>query len=161
MAEKVPVTNAIRMLRKHKVAFEPFLYRYEEKGGTRASADHLGVQEHEVIKTLVFEDEKRQPLIVLMHGDKEVSAKALARLLGKKAITPCKPDVAQKHSGYMVGGTSPFGTRKAMSVYMEKTVADLPQIWINGGKRGFLVRIDPADAVKVLGCQLVEAATDR
>ena len=160
MSDKVPMTPALRVLRKEKVPFEPFLYRYEEKGGTAASARALGVDEHHVVKTLVFEDETGAPLIVLMHGDRSVSTKNLARLLGKKQITPCKPDVAQKHSGYQVGGTSPFGTRKQMPVYMEASVAALDTIWLNGGKRGFLVSLNPADALRVLRAQTVEVGIE-
>ncbi|CAM2008235.1 Cys-tRNA(Pro) deacylase [Acanthopleuribacter pedis] len=156
---KIPVTAAVRVLRQHKVDFEPFLYRYEPQGGTAASAAHLGVDEHQVVKTLIFEDERRQPLVVLMHGDRQVSAKELARLLGVKAISPCKPEVAQKHSGYMVGGTSPFGTKKKMPVYVERGILELEKIYINGGKRGFLVAIAPAVLADVLSAQPVSAAT--
>lgn len=158
MSEKAPVTAAIRMLRQHKVVYSEHLYDYEEKGGTSVSARELGVDEHCVIKTLIMENERREPLVILMHGDLEVSTKNLARLLGVKTITPCTPDIAGKHSGYLVGGTSPFGTRKAMPVYMEKTILDLPKIYLNGGKRGFLVGLAPADALAVLRPQLVEAA---
>lgn len=158
MSEKAPVTAAIRMLRQHKVVYSEHLYDYEEKGGTSVSARALGVDEHCVIKTLVMENERREPLVVLMHGDLEVSTKNLARLLGVKTITPCAPDVANKHSGYLVGGTSPFGTRKAMPVYMEKTILDLPKIYLNGGKRGFLIGLTPGDVIVALQPQLVEAA---
>jgi len=140
-----PVTPAVRALREKKIAFEPHLYDYKERGGTAHSAAELGVPEHNVIKTLVMENESRAPLIVLMHGDREVSTKELARILGVKAITPCDPAAAQKHTGYMVGGTSPFGTRKPLPVYAEKTIFDLPKVFINGGKRGFLVSIAPKD----------------
>lgn len=148
--DKTPVTPAIRQLRKEKVDFTPHLYPYEEKGGTAASAREFGVDEHSVIKTLVMEDETKTPLIVLMHGDREVSTKQLARAIGVKTVSPCAPEVANRHSGYQVGGTSPFGTRKAMPVYMEETIAELPLIYINGGSRGFLVAIAPRDLARVL-----------
>jgi len=158
MSEKIPVTPAIRVLRQHKVSYSEHLYAYEEKGGTAVSARELGVDEHAVIKTLVMENEKREPLIVLMHGDCEVSTKNLARLLNVKTISPCAPEVANKHSGYLVGGTSPLGTRKAMPVFIEKTILDLPEIYLNGGKRGFLVALDPRALLSVLKPQLVEVA---
>src|SRR3569832_881687 len=142
-ADKTPMTAAIRVLREQKVQFSEHLYDYEEKGGTRVSARELGVDEHCVIKTLVMEDEGKRPLLVLMHGDREVSTKNLARTLGKKAIQPCSPEVASKHTGYLVGGTSPLGTRSRLPVYLEATIAELPKIYINGGKRGFLVGLDP------------------
>ena len=145
-----PVTPAVRVLRRAGVPFTEHLYRYEEHGGTRVSARELGVDEHAVVKTLVMEDDSRAPLIVLMHGDLEVSTKKLARTIGRKHVEPCKPDEANRHSGYLVGGTSPFGTRKAMPVYIERTILDLPRIYINGGARGFLVGIAPADLVRVL-----------
>ena len=134
-----PSTNATRLLRASGVEFTEHLYRYEEKGGTRVSARELGVDEHAVIKTLVMEDDAKRPLVVLMHGDREVSTKGLARVIGAKTVTPCKPDVADRHSGYQVGGTSPFGTRKEMPVYVERTVLALPRVYVNGGSRGFLV----------------------
>lgn len=155
---KHPVTMAIRTLRAAKVAFEPHLYTWEAHGGTAASAAALGVDEHRVIKTLIFEDEAKQPLCILMHGDREVSAKNLARAIGAKSVAPCTPEVADKHSGYQVGGTSPFGLRRAMPIYMERSIAALPTIYINGGARGFLVQIDPADAVRVLAPTLVDVA---
>ncbi|GAA5785004.1 Cys-tRNA(Pro)/Cys-tRNA(Cys) deacylase [Chitiniphilus shinanonensis] len=158
MSEKAPVTAAVRMLRQHKVVYTEHLYEYEEKGGTAVSARELGVPEHDVIKTLVMEDDAKQPLLVLMHGDCETSTKNLARLLGRKTIQPCAPEVANRHSGYLVGGTSPFGTRKAMPVYMERSIADLPRIYLNGGKRGFLVGLSPADAIAVLKPTLVDIA---
>jgi Cys-tRNA(Pro) deacylase len=145
-----PVTPAVRILRSAGVEFTEHLYRYEEHGGTRVSARELGVDEHAVVKTLVMEDDSRAPFIVLMHGDLEVSTKQLARAIGCKHVEPCKPDVANRHSGYLVGGTSPFGTRKAMPVYVERTILDLLRIYINGGARGFLVGIAPADLVRVL-----------
>ena len=157
--DKQPVTQAVRVLREHAVAFTNHPYTYEERGGTEVSARELGVDEHAVIKTLVMEDDGRRPLVVLMHGDREVSTRNLARQLGAKSIQPCAPAVADRHSGYQVGGTSPFGTRKAMPVYMERTIADLPRIYINGGRRGYLVGLDPADAIRVLKPTLVDAAT--
>jgi Cys-tRNA(Pro) deacylase len=149
--DKTPVTPAIRVLRREKVAFTPHLYGYEERGGTAVSARELGVDEHCVIKTLIMEDEAKNPLIVLMHGDREVSTKQLARAIGAKTVAPCAPETANRHSGYQVGGTSPFGTRRAMPVYMEETILDLPRIYINGGGRGFLVGLDPKEAARVLG----------
>jgi Cys-tRNA(Pro) deacylase len=148
--EKFPVTPAIRVLRQEKVDFTPHLYIYEERGGTAVSARELGVDEHCVIKTLVMEDENKQPLIILMHGDMEVSTKQLARIIGAKTLSPCTPEAANRHSGYQVGGTSPFGTRRKMPVYMEETILDLPAIYINGGGRGFLVEIDPKELMRVL-----------
>lgn len=153
--EKTPVTAAVRMLRAEKVSFSDHLYPYEEKGGTSVSSRELGVDEHSVIKTLVMEDEKRAPLIVLMHGDMQVSTKELARVIGAKVISPCSPEVAQKQSGYLVGGTSPFGTRNSMPVYMEESIASLSRIYINGGKRGYLVGMSPAELVRVLSPRLV------
>ena len=159
VAPKHPVTMAVRALRQHQVAFTPHLYDWEPRGGTRASAEHLGVDEHAVVKTLIFEDDRRQPLCILMHGDREVSAKNLARQIGAKSVAPCTPEVADKHSGYQVGGTSPFGLRRAMPIYAERTIAELPRIFINGGARGFLVEIDPKELVRVLAPTLVDAAT--
>jgi Cys-tRNA(Pro) deacylase len=148
---------AVTVLKKHGVAFTEHPYRYEERGGTAVSSRALGVSEHAVIKTLVMEDEDRQPLIVLMHGDREVSTRNLARQIGRKTISPCAPEVAQRHTGYMVGGTSPFGTRKEMPVFMERTIADLDRIYINGGRRGFLVSMSPADLIRVLSPTPVDA----
>lgn len=159
--DKVPVTAAIRVLREHRVELTPHLYDWEPRGGTRHSAACLGVPEHQVIKTLVMEDEAKRPLVVLMHGDLEVSTKALARILGVKSIQPCEPAVADKHSGYQVGGTSPFGTRRAMPIYMQASIAELPVLYVNGGKRGFLVSMTPAELVRVLKPTLVDAATGR
>jgi Cys-tRNA(Pro) deacylase len=155
---KTPSTPAVRLLREKGVAFTEHPYRYEEKGGTRVSARELGVDEHAVVKTLVMEDDAGAPLVVLMHGDREVSTKALARQLGKKSVEICKPEVANRHSGYQVGGTSPFGTRKAMPVCLERSILDLPRIYVNGGSRGFLVGMAPGDVVKVLGPALVDVA---
>jgi Cys-tRNA(Pro) deacylase len=153
-----PVTPAIRLLREKKVSFEPHLYTYEERGGTRHSAEALGVDEHAVVKTLVMETDARRPLIVLMHGDREVSTKQLARAIGARSVQPCDPAAAQKHTGYVVGGTSPFGTRASLPVYVERTIFDLPKIYINGGKRGFLVSIAPQALSDVLAVEVVEAA---
>jgi len=153
--EKVPVTTAVRFLRDANAVFTDHVYAYEEKGGTAVSARELGVDEHCVIKTLVMEDEGRHPLLVLMHGDRQVSTKELARQLGFRSITPCTPETAQKHTGYLVGGTSPFGTRKALPVYLEETVLALPKIYLNGGKRGYLVGLDPWEIVRLLKPSLV------
>ena len=152
-------TGAIAVLKKHGIAFSEHTYRYEERGGTAVSSRELGVSEHSVIKTLIMEDENKQPLIVLMHGDREVSTKNLARQIGRKTITPCAPEVAQRHSGYQVGGTSPFGTRKPIPIFMERSIADLDRIYINGGRRGFLVSMTPADLIRVLSPVLVDAST--
>jgi Cys-tRNA(Pro) deacylase len=156
VVSRIPVTPATRLLNAQGVAYTPRLYRYEDHGGTRVSARALGVDEHAVVKTLVMQDETNRPLVVLMHGDLEVSTKALARQIGCKAIAICAPDVATRHSGYLVGGTSPFGTRKPMPVYMERTILDLPLIHINGGHRGFLVSLDPREIVRLLDPTLVE-----
>jgi Cys-tRNA(Pro) deacylase len=156
----VSATPAIHQLKQHRVPFTEHEYRYEERGGTAVSSRELGVDEHIVIKTLVMEDDRKQPLMVLMHGDKEVSTKNLARQIGRKTVSPCPPDVAQKHSGYLVGGTSPFGTRKAMPVYLERSIADLDRIYINGGRRGFLIALAPADLIRVLSPTLVDAALE-
>lgn len=152
------MTPAVRLLREKKVEFEPHLYNYEEHGGTRHSAESLQVDEHAVVKTLVMETEARKPLIILMHGDREVSTKQLARTIGVKSVQPCDPQTAQKHTGYLVGGTSPLGTRTKMPVYVERTIFDLPKIYINGGKRGFLVSIDPQVLRSLLPIEEVEAA---
>jgi Cys-tRNA(Pro) deacylase len=138
------------VLRAERVPFTEHRYHYEEHGGTAASARELGVSEHHVIKTLVMQDERASPIIVLMHGDMEVSTKQLARSIGCKMVEPCRPDVANRHSGYLVGGTSPFGTRKVMPIYIEETILDEPLIYINGGARGFLVAIAPTELVRVL-----------
>jgi Cys-tRNA(Pro) deacylase len=153
-------TPATVFLRKNGVAFSEHEYRYVEHGGTEISARALGVPEHEVVKTLVMQDEDAKPLIILMHGDRKVSTKNLARQTGRKRIEPCRPEVAQRHSGYQVGGTSPFGTRKPMPVFMERSILELPHLYINGGRRGFLVKIVPAEAVRVLDPRLVEAALE-
>ncbi len=153
-----PETQATKFLREHAVSYTPHLYDYEEHGGTKVSARELGVDEHAVIKTLVMEDETAKPLIVLMHGDCKVSTKELARQAGCKKIEPCQPDVANRHTGFLVGGTSPFGTKRRMPVYLEKSILDLPLIYINGGRRGFLVGITPQALVQALSPQLVEVA---
>jgi len=154
--KKLPMTPAVRILLGEKIKFEACFYDYEERGGTAVSSRELGVSEHAVIKTLIMQDETKKPMIVLMHGDREVSTKQLARELGVKTITPCDPTTADRHSGYQVGGTSPFATRKQMPVYMQKTIAELETIYINGGKRGFLVKIAAADVVRVLKPALLE-----
>jgi Cys-tRNA(Pro) deacylase len=153
-----PVTPAVRVLREKKIDFEAHLYAYEERGGTRRSAESLGVDEHAVVKTLVMETDARKPLIVLMHGDREVSTKQLARSIGARSVEPCKPEAAQKHTGYLVGGTSPFGTRAKMPVYVERTIFEQPRIYINGGKRGFLVSIDPKVLREALPVEEVSVA---
>lgn len=148
--DKFPVTPAIRLLRAERVPFTPYLYDYEEKGGTAVSARELDVPEHSVVKTLIMEDDGGNALIVLMHGDLQVSTRELARFLGVKSISPCTPDKANRLTGYLVGGTSPFGVRRPMPVYLEETILDLPEIYINGGKRGFLVGISPRDVERIL-----------
>ena len=153
-----PETQATKFLREHAVSYTPHLYAYEEHGGTKVSARELGVDEHAVIKTLVMEDETAKPLVVLMHGDCKVSTKELARQASCKKIEPCQPDVANRHTGFLVGGTSPFGTKRRMPVYLEKSIMDLPLIYINGGRRGFLVGITPQALVQALSPQLVEVA---
>jgi Cys-tRNA(Pro) deacylase len=153
-----PETPATRFLRQHGIAFSGHPYAYEEHGGTAVSARELNVDEHVVIKTLIMENENAQPLIVLMHGDRKVSTRELARQAGCKRIEPCRPEVANRHSGFLVGGTSPFGTRKKMPVYMERTILDASLIYINGGRRGFLVGIHPHDILRVLQAELVEVA---
>ena len=157
---KYPATPAIHMLREHKVEFEPHLFSYEERGGTSVSSRELGVSENIVIKTLIMQTDAKEPLVVLMHGDKQVSTKELARTLGVKAISPCKPEDANRHSGYQVGGTSPFGTRKKMPIYIQKTILDLKEIYINGGGKGFLVSLDPLELVRVLNPTPVDVAID-
>ncbi|SUX54476.1 Cys-tRNA(Pro) deacylase [Chromobacterium vaccinii] len=158
MSSKAPVTQAIRVLREHKVDYTEHLYKYEDKGGTTVSARELGVDEHCVVKTLIMEDENKRPLIVLMHGDREVGTGMLAKQIGAKKIHPCDPKTADKHSGYQVGGTSPFGTRHPMPVYMEAGIVELDTIYINGGKRGFLIGVSPRDVIRVLNPTLVNAA---
>ena len=161
MAKKdkhVSETPATAWLREHGIAFSEHVYEYVEHGGTAESARQLGIDEHAVVKTLVMQDERREPLIVLMHGDRQVSTKNLARAIGAKSVEPCTPEVAQRHSGYQVGGTSPFGFRKAVPVYVEASILQLPRIYINGGRRGYLVGIDPEVLTRVLQAQPVHAA---
>lgn len=153
-----PITPAIRVLREKKVEFAPHVFEYVEKGGTKHSAAILGVDEHAVVKTLIFETSERKPLIVLQHGDFQVSAKELARILKVKSVAPVAPERASKLTGYLVGGTSPFGVKTKMPVYVEKTIFDLPEIYINGGKRGFLIAIEPQALREVLPIIEVEAA---
>src|SRR5512139_100557 len=155
---KVPSTPATRLLRERGVPYTEHLYRYEERGGTRVSSRELGVDEHAVVKTLVMQDEAGDPLVVLMHGDREVSTKALARQLGRKAVQICRPEVANRHSGYQVGGTSPLGTRKQLPVFVERTILELPRIFVNGGSRGFLVGIAPKDLAALLSPTPVDVA---
>ncbi len=157
---KLPSTSATRLLREKGIPYTEHPYRYEEKGGTAVSARELGVEEHAVVKTLVMEDDTGAPLVVLMHGDREVSVKALARQAGRRSIQICRPEVANRHSGYQVGGTSPFGTRKAMPVYVERSILALPRIYINGGSRGFLVGIAPADLGRALPVTPVDAGIE-
>lgn len=153
-----PVTPAVRVLRESNIPFEPMLYRYEEHGGTALSASALGVSEHAVVKTLVMETEERTPIIILMHGDCEVSTKNLARFLAVKNVAPCDERTAQKFTGYLFGGTSPLGTRVKLLTYAEKTIFDLPKIYINGGKRGFLIAITPSDLLRAIEIVQVEIA---
>jgi Cys-tRNA(Pro) deacylase len=156
----VSETPATQFLRRAGVAFSEHPYDYVEHGGTAESARQLGVPEHQVVKTLVMQDERAAPLIVLMHGDRQVSTKNLARAIGAKSVEPCKPEVAQRHSGYLIGGTSPFGTRKEMPVYVEAGVLALPRIYINGGRRGFLVGIEPAVLSSTVAAQPVQCALE-
>ncbi len=160
MSKTTPSTPAVRVLRAEHVEFGEHPYRYEEHGGTAVSARELHVDEHAVIKTLIMEDEQKRPLIILMHGDHVVSAKALARQVGVRSIRPCAPEVAERHTGYKVGGTSPFGTRKTLPVYMQRTIVELPRLYINGGSRGFLVSLTPSDLIRVLNPTLVDVASD-
>jgi len=158
MPKSSPSTPAVLALRAGGIRFSEHSYRYEERGGTAVAARELGVSEHAVVKTLVMEDESHKPLVVLMHGDREVSTKNLARQVGAKAVTTCKPDAAARHTGYLVGGTSPFGTRKPLPIYIERTILDLPTIYINGGSRGFLLGVAPADVARVLRAAAVDVA---
>lgn len=158
--ERAPETPATRFLKSRRIQFGAHSYPYREHGGTRASAEALGVDEHLVVKTLVMEDEQAQPLLILMHGDRKVSTKSLARQLGRKAIAPCKPEVASRHTGYLVGGTSPFGTRKRLPVFVERSILEMPRIYINGGRRGFLVSIEPDVLRSALEAIAVECALD-
>ncbi|UHD17180.1 YbaK/EbsC family protein [Thiocapsa bogorovii] len=156
---KAPVTQAVRALRAAKVDFEDHPYTYVDGGGTAQFAREHGVDEHLVVKTLIMEDDRGNPMIVLMHGDRQVSTQALARAIGVKRVQPCAPEIADKHSGYQVGGTSPFGTRRAMPVYCDSGIAALPRIYINGGKRGYIISLATADALALLKPTLVEMAT--
>ena len=154
------MTPATAFLRSRGIAFTEHSYEYVEHGGTAVSADSLGVPEHEVVKTLVMQDEQAKPLIVLMHGDRKVSTRNLARQAGRKSIEPCRPEVAQRHTGYQVGGTSPFGLRKPLPIFMERSIGALPSIYIHGGRRGFLVRLKTEDLVAVLKPQIVEVSLE-
>ncbi len=156
--EKIPVTPAILFMKKNGIAFTLRPYRYEEHGGTEVAARELGVDENTVIKTLVMEDEDRKPLIILMHGDRKVSTKSLARVIGAKAVNPCEPSVAERHTGYRVGGTSPFGTKKQMRIYMEEDIAHLPSIMINAGARGLLAEMAPTELMRTLNPVSVKVA---
>ena len=156
--EHVSETPATAMLKKHGVAFTELVYIYKEHGGTAVSARELGVPEHEVVKTLVMEDEAKRAFMVLMHGDRKVSTKELARQIGVKKVGPCKPEDALRHTGYMVGGCSPFGTKKALPVHLEKSILDLPLVYINGGRRGYLVGVHPHDILRVLQTKVVDVA---
>jgi len=156
--EHAPETPATKFLRQHGVSFTQHLYDYVERGGTAESAKQLGVDEHAVVKTLVMQDQDAKPLLILMHGDRQVSLKNFARQIGAKKVDPCKPDVAQRHTGYQVGGTSPFGTRKNLPVYVERSILALPSIYINGGHRGFLVQISPDVLTELLLAQPVDSA---
>jgi len=158
--DHVSETPATAFLRKHGVSFTEHVFEYEDHGGTRVAARELGVDEHAMVKTLVMEDERKAPLVVLMHGDRSVSTKNLARQAKLKRVEPCRPDVAQRHSGYQIGGTSPFATRKAMPIYLEKTVLELPRVYINGGRRGYLVGLAPSELMRVLSPTLVEVGLD-
>jgi Cys-tRNA(Pro) deacylase len=155
-ARHPPATAAVRLLRAQGVAYSDHPYKYEERGGTAVCARELGVDEHACIKTLIMEDDGKRPMVVLMHGDREVSTRNLARQIGVKSIAPCAPAVADRHSGYQVGGTSPFGTRRTMPVYLQRTVTELPRIYVNGGHKGYLVGMAPADLVRVLAPVLVD-----
>ena len=155
-ASRPPATAAVRLLRAQGVGYTDHPYKYEERGGTAVCARELGVDEHACIKTLIMEDDGKRPMVVLMHGDREVSTRNLARQIGVKSIAPCAPAVADRHSGYQVGGTSPFGTRRTMPVYLQRTVMELPRIYVNGGHKGYLVGMAPADLVRVLAPVLVD-----
>jgi Cys-tRNA(Pro) deacylase len=156
--EQFPTTSAILELKAKAAAFTLYSYKYEEKGGTKTAALKLGIPEHSVIKTLIMEDETGKPMIIMMHGDNEVSTKALARKLAVKSVIPCQPQVAQKHTGYKVGGTSPFATRRKMPIYMEKTIGDLTSIFINAGSRGLLAQMSPEEIIRILQPVMVSVA---
>ena len=157
---KAAGTPATAFLAGHGVQFTEHFYEYVEHGGTGVSSNALGVPEHEVVKTLIMENEKGEPLVVLMHGDRKVSTKELARQAGMKRIAPCKPETATRHSGYLIGGTSPFGTRKDMPIFLERSVLALARIYINGGRRGYLLGMDPAELTRVLSPKLVDVAIE-
>ena len=156
MKDKVPSTNAIRYLNEKKIPYNPVFYKYVEHGGTKITKKEIGVNEHNVIKTLIMENDRKEYFIILMHGDKEVSLKNMARFMNTKTVQPCKAEVANRHSGYLVGGTSPFGTRTKMKVYIEKTILNLDKIYINGGRKGMLVEIDPKVLPDILDSQIIE-----
>ncbi len=153
--EKVPSTPAIRLLKERGVEFIPHFYAYEDRGGTKVASRELAIEEHQTVKTIVMENETKEPFIILMHGDREVSTRNLARETGAKTIRPCDPKVAQRHTGYMVGGTSPFGTRKRMMIYMEESILESERIFINGGRRGLLIEMRPSELVKILNPVMV------
>ena len=157
---KAAATPATELLARHGVSYTEHHYEYVEHGGTGVSSSALGVPEHQVVKTLIMETDKGDPLVVLMHGDRKVSTRDLARVAGAKRVFPCKPEAAQRHSGYLVGGTSPFGTRKRMPVYLERSVLALPRIYINGGRRGYLLGMDAEVLARVLSPILVDVATE-
>ena len=157
----IPITQAVRVLREKNVAFESHLFGYIEKGGTKHSSQVLGVDEHSVIKTLIFETGEKNPIAVLMHGDMQVSTKALARHIGVKTVAPVTPERANQLTGYLTGGTSPFGLKTKMPIYVERTVLELERIFINGGKRGFLVEIDPRELLRILDLEIVEVGIEK
>ena len=156
--EKIPATPPLRILKENGVDFIIHHYKYQEKGGTEVAAGELGIDEHRIIKTLVMEDDRKSPFIILMHGDKEVSTKALARTIGAKSVTPCDARVAQKHTGYIVGGTSPFGTKKQIPIYIEESILSLPGILINAGRRGLLTEMTQGDLAGILNAKAVNVA---
>lgn len=158
--DKFPITQAIRALKAAGIQYEGFLYDYVERGGTTTIAEELGFDEHRVIKTLIMETDAKKPLVILMHGDRSVSLKNLARLLGVKSVNPCEPAQAERNSGYKCGGTSPFGLRKAMPIYVQQSILDFDYFYINGGHRGFCLRITPADLQKALKVIPVDVAID-
>jgi Cys-tRNA(Pro) deacylase len=160
-ATRVSETPAVALLRAHGIEFTEHTYEYKEHGGAQHGAEMLGLDPYTVVKTLIMQDDRRSPLVVLMHGNRNVSTKNLARQVGVKSIEPCAPEVANRHSGYLVGGTSPFATRRRMPVYVERTILALPRICINGGRRGYLLGIDPAVCVQLLGAQPVDCALER
>ncbi len=157
MKDKIPSTNALRYLKEKNVQYKPLTYKYVEHGGTKISAKELGVDEHKVIKTLIMENDKKEYFIILMHGDMEVSLKNMARYMNTKTVKPCTPEIANRHSGYLVGGTSPFGTRSKMKVYIEKSILELDIIYINGGRKGLLVELDPKVLPLILDSEIIEA----